>query len=186
MAILRRVPVVWTGQTGLPGLSVFYSLQADDATAALGTFFNSIKGSFVSPLSWAVPSSGDSIESTTGTLTGAWTGGTAATVGASGGGVYPAGTGGIIRWLTGMVRNGRKFQGRTYLTGISGSQYDTDGTILAASVTQWNTAAATLAGSGLLQLWGRPTTPGGSDGIVHPILAGVAVDKVTSLRTRRN
>ncbi len=186
MASVRRVPVVWNGLPGLPGLSVFYTDAADDVTTELGTFFNAIKGSFVSPLSWSIPSSGDEIDSTTGTLTGTWSGGTAANIGASGGGVYPAGTGGMIRWRTQFIRNGRKAQGRTFLTGIMGSQYDTDGTILAASITTWQGAASTLVTAAKLHLWCRPSAPGASDGQFPLITAGQAVDKVTSLRSRRN
>lgn len=186
MADLRRVVVEWSGLTGLPGVSVFYTLSTDDATAELGTFFNAIKGSFVSPLSWRIPAAGDQIDSATGTLTGAWSGGTGATIGASGSGVYPAGTGGMIRWLTGTIRRGRKFEGRTFLTGIMGSQYDTDGTILAASITQWQSAATALAAANKLVLWGRPIPTGAANGVASKISAGVAVDKVTSLRSRRN
>lgn len=186
MASLRRVPVVWTGLTGLPGLSVFYCASADDVTTNLGTFFNAIKGSFVSPLSWSIPASGDEIDEATGTLTGSWTGGTAASIGASGSGAYPAGTGGMIRWTTGQIVNGRKFQGRTFLTGIMSSQYDTDGTILAASLTTWQSAASALVAPGKLRLWHRPSSPGAADGTSRAVVAGVAVDKVTSLRSRRN
>jgi hypothetical protein len=186
MADLRRVKVEWTTGAGGAGLSVFYSASADDATASLGTFFNAIKGGFVGAVTWTIPSTGDKIESTTGNLTGAWTGGTGASIAGSTSGAYAAGTGFLARWTTGVIRGHRKFQGRTFLVPISSGLYDSSGTIDNTNLATFQAAVTALAAANKLVLWGRPTTPGGSDGISSTILAGTAVDKVVSLRTRRS
>lgn len=186
MSELRRVPVQWqTGAGGL-GVSVFYSIAADDATASLGTFFNAIKASFPAAVSWSIPSSGDKIEHTTGALTGSWSGGTAATITATGSGTYAAGTGGYVRWYTNTIRAGRKFYGRTYLLPILSAAYDNDGTITSSNLTTWQTAANALVTAAKCVVWGRPSTPGGSDGLFAGFTGAVVPDKVTSLRTRRS
>ena len=186
MADLRRVPVAWTTGPGGVGLSVFYTDAADDATAALGTFFNAIKGLFPPAVSWSIPSAGDQIDDATGALTGAWSGGTAASITGAGSGTWAAGTGMYVRWLTGGLRNSRKFQGRTFLCPVASGGYATDGTLDAANQAAVQTAVNTLAGTGLLQLWGRPIAPSTSNGVSGQIIAGVVPDKVTSLHSRRS
>jgi hypothetical protein len=185
MVAIRRVPVAWTTGPGGAGVSVFYSLAADDATASLAAFFNTIKGAFPAAVTWAVPSSGDTIESTTGALTGSWSGGSASTITGGGSTAYAAGTGAYVRWYTNTIRNGRKFVGRTFLVPLLGSMYDTTGTIENANLGTFQTAANTLVGVGFVGVWGRPTTPGGSNGLWGQFTSAVVPDKVTSLRSRR-
>jgi len=186
MADIRRVPVAWTTGPGGAGLSVFYSASADDATAALGTFFNAIKGLFPGAVTWSIPAAGDKLESSTGALTGTWSGGTAATVTGSGAGNYAAGTDLYVRWLTGGLRNSRKFQGRTFLVPVLTGGYDSSGTIDNSNLSTVQTAVNTLVATGLLILWGRPIAPSTSNGLINPITAGVVPDKVTSLKSRRS
>jgi hypothetical protein len=186
VAAIRRVPVSWTTGPGGAGVSIFYSAFGTDATAALGTFFNAGKAKFNTGVTWAIPSSGDTIDENTGLITGAWTGGTAASISGTSSGAYAAGTGYYINWLTGTIRNGRKFRGRTFMCPIIITSYATDGTIDNSFLTQMQTDATALAAAGVLKVWGRPTTPGGSDGISQTVVAGQVPDKVTSLRTRRS
>ncbi len=186
MADLRRIPVAWTTGPGGSGVSVFYSLDPADPTGALGTFFNAIKGLFPTYVSWSIPSSGDTIESTTGALTGSWSGGTAATITGAGGGASAAGTGMYVRWYTNTIRNGRKFLGRTFLAPVAVGAYAADGTLDAANQAAVQTAVNTLVGASALVVWGRPTTPGGSDGLFAEQTSGLVPDVVTSLRSRRH
>jgi len=186
MATLRRIPVAWTTGPGGAGVSVFYSLDPDDPTGDLGTFFNAIKGLFPPAVTWQVPSAGDTIESTTGALVGAWTGGTGSTTAGSLNAAYAAGTGAYVRWVTGAIRNGRKFKGRTFLCPITAGSYQSDGTIDNTLLAILQTASSTLAATGLLRIWGRPIPEGASNGFSSPVLAGVVPDKVTSLRSRRS
>lgn len=186
MADLRKVPVTWTTGAGGLGLSVFYSADPDDVTTELGTFFNAIKAAFPGSVTWSIPSSGDTIESTTGILTGAWTGGTAASITATGGtSLYAAGTGGYVRWQTPLVIGGRRLKGRTFLCPIITDQYATDGTLNSTTLSGWQTAATTLATSGKLVVWHRGTVDDPT-GAAATVTAAVVPDKVTSLKTRRS
>jgi len=167
-------------------VSVFYSESVDDATAALGTFFNAIKGLFPTAVTWQIPSSGDEIESTTGELTGAWTGGTGATYAGTLSSAYAAGTGAYVTWRTGAIRAGRKFQGRTFLCPITAGSYDSTGTIDNTLLAILQTAATNLATADVLVIWGRPRLGGSDPGTAAHVIAGQVPDKVTSLRTRRS
>ena len=186
MAVLLRVPVVWSGLTGLPGVSVLYwdggvSSVMTDVTA----FFNAIKGVFPSGLSWTIPNAGDNIDDATGTLIGDWSTTGGGTVSATGGfTAYAAGTGARVRWNTGNIVDGRRLRGSTFLVPLTGGGYDSSGTIENTTLSTLQTAATTLASTGALKVWSRPT-PGGSDGTSGTVLSAVVPDRVTSLRSRR-
>lgn len=186
MVDMRRVQVLWTTGIGGSGLSVFYTLDPVDATAELGTFFNAIKGFFPNAVSWNVPSSGDMIDAATGTLVGGWSGGTAASIAATGGATpYVAGTGALVRWNTGGIVRGRRVKGRTFLAPLLTGLFDATGTLNDANVATMQTAVNNLAAAGKLRIWSRPpdgSTPGGT----FPVLSGTVADRVTSLRTRRS
>lgn len=185
MADLRRVEVVWSGAWGLPGVSVFYSADPDDATAGLAAFFSSISNRFPNSLTWSCGTSGDTVDVATGTLTGEWTGGTAINQTGSGGtGAYAAGTGAYVQWGTPLIVGGRRLKGRTFLAPLLASEYQADGSITAACLTTLNTAAATLEALGKIVIWHRPS-PGGSNGIAATVTSGNVPDQVTSLKTRR-
>jgi hypothetical protein len=182
---MRKNPVTWSTGIGGVGLSVFYSPFGVDVTTELGTFFNAIKTLFPNAVTWDIPGSGDVVDDATGQITGAWTAGTAATIGATGGtGAYVAGTGAYVRWQTNGIENGRRVRGRTFLAPLLGASFENNGTLVNANVTTIQTAVTTLAASGKLLIWHRPS-PGGSNGASHAVVAGTVPDKVTSLRTRR-
>lgn len=185
MPSLRRVEVTWTGLTGLPGLSVFYTDAASDVTTNLGTFFNAIKGAFPTGLSWSIPSTGDEVDVATGLLTGSWTGGTAATVAAGPNTPYAAGVGAFIRWGTPLIIGGRRLKGRTFLAPLLSSLYDASGTIDNANLGTLQSAASTLAAAGKLVTWHRPSTLAPSGGASATITSAQVPDQVTWLKTRR-
>jgi hypothetical protein len=186
MATLRKVLVTWNGATGLPGLSVFYTAAADDATANLGTFFTAIKALFPSSLSWSIPAAGDEISDVSGQLVGGWSGGTAASVTATGGASYAAGTGSYIQWGTATIVNGRRLKGRTFLCPLTTSTYDTDGTITAAANTTVNGALTTLVATNKLRIFHRPLVHTFTGGISDVVSSGTLSDKTASLTTRRS
>jgi hypothetical protein len=180
-----RIPVIWNGLTGLPGVGVFYGdTTVSTAPADLVTFFNAIKGLFPSGLSWAVPSSGDLVNDNDGSLAGTWASGGGATVTATGGpNPYAAGVGCAIRWNTAGVVAGRRVRGRTFLTGALTGLYDTNGTLTGANVTTLQNAANALVASGSVRIWSRPTPSRSGDSFT--IAGAIAQDQVTSLRSRR-
>ena len=185
MAVLRRINVAWVGATGLPGVSVFYAPAATDAGADLVTFFNAIKGLIPAVATITVPTSGDTIDDATGTLASGWSSGTGAAIACTGGGNYWSGVGAYINWGTTTIVNGRRLRGRTFICPLTINQSDSNGTLLAACVTTLQTASTTLAGSGHLSIWHRPSTPGASDGTSGLVSSALVPDQVTSLRTRR-
>lgn len=185
MTDIRRVFVTWTGTTGLPGVSVFYSLGSDDATASLGTFFNAIKGLIPNVVQIGIPGSGDKLEHTTGKLSGSWAGGTSASIAGTAPGAFAAGVGLYVRWGTNTIRAGRKFVGRTFICPINSGLFDAQGTIATAPLSTVQTAAnALVAASPTIVIYGRPHT-GLSDGIFAGVTSALAPDVVTSLRSRR-
>jgi len=185
MATLRRIPVTWTGLTGLPGVSVFYAASAVDAAANIDTFLSAVATRFPNGLTWSCPASGDTIDDTTGHLNGTWTGGTVIVrSGAGGSSGYAAGVGVAVQWLTGGLVNSRRLKGRTFLCPLLASEFQSDGTIAAATMTAITNAANTLATAGVLQIWHRPS-PGGSDGVSSVTVGASVPDRVTALRSRR-
>jgi hypothetical protein len=185
VATIRRCEVTWSGLTGLPGLSVFHAPAGIDPTGSLVTFFNAIKGVFPTPLTWDIPNTGDELSDSTGVLTGGWAGAGGGAVVGTAAAPHAAGTGAFVSWATTAIVGGRRLKGRTFLAPLWNSGYDGSGTILLATQTTLQTACNALASSGVLVVWHRPTTPGGSDGVSHAVSAGTVPDKVTSLRSRR-
>lgn len=185
MANLRRIKVTWTTGIGGTGLSVFYTADPDDATANLGTYFNAIKALFPNTVSWQIPSSGDLLDIGSGHLAGGWSGGTAATISATGGvSTYAAGTGTYVIWKTGTVVHFRNLQGRTFLVPLMAAIYDSDGTLQPGHVTTLQNAANTLVAAGKIAIWHRPTNFVG--GVLVGANAAQQMDRVTSLRSRRS
>lgn len=182
---MRRMQVGWQTGVGGSGVSVFYSPFGVDMTTDLATFFNALKAQFPTVVTWDIPGSGDVIDEVSGKITGAWTAGTAATITATGAGNYAGGTGAYIKWQTAGIVNGHRVRGRTFLVPIVVTSYDAQGTIAAAAQTLYNTTATTLAATGKMLIWHRPTSSTSNDGSSHPVVAGSSPDKVTSLRTRR-
>lgn len=189
MADLSRVRVAWSGSAVVgPGVSTFYT-TGDGASlqAALRTFFTAIQTAFPNLKGdWTFPSGGEIIDSATGELTGAWTGGTPATIPwASSNAVWASGVGARVRWETGAFARGRRVRGSTFLVPLNISAYDADGTIVGVFVTQIQTAAnALVAAVPELTVWSRPTAAGG-DGGTATVTSAIVPDKVSWLRSRR-
>lgn len=185
MATIKRVVVAWNGLSGLPGYSVLYADAATDPTGPLATFFNAIKAQFPSPLTWTVPSSGDTIDALTGTLNGQWTGTGGTTVAASTSGAYVAGTGAFVRLGTGVILNGRRLKGRLFLAPLKNDQFDTGGRVSAAALAILQPAVTALVGANVLTVWHRPHPHGTSTGASATVTSGTVPTSVTSLRSRR-
>lgn len=185
MADIDRVEVAWTGLAGLPGVSVFHFIPGNPAPASLVTFFTAIAGVFPLGLSWTIPTSGDTFDDATGTLTGGWTGSGGGTVAASGAAQHASGCGAYVNWATGFIVNGRRLRGRTFLAPIMNSAYDSAGTIVTGNLTTLQNAATALAVGDGMVIWHRPTTPGASNGSSALTISAQVPDQVTSLRSRR-
>ena len=194
MANLARIPVTWGGETGLPGLSVFYADAAvSTAVAALSTFFGALKVNWPNGQTWTVPGAGDIIESTTGALVGTWTMSGGSTINGTGGSVaFTAGTGCRVRWLTTGITNGRRVRGSTFLTGMVATVYNVSGQVSSGIVSNLQTAANAIVADGSFRVWSRPYTfdpahPGVPTraGSSNAYTAATVLAPLTSLRTRR-
>lgn len=182
----RKVQPTWQIGPGGTGVSAFYTLDSVDATVEIGTFFNAVKGIFSDQTSVTVPATGDIFDASTGTLTGAWTGGTTATYTGTTHSAYVAGTGMFIKWITGSVVGGHRVRGRTFICPVLSNTFDVDGTITSGALSTIQTAATTLAATGKIYVWHRPSSHGAADGSMHLITGAQVPDKVTSLATRRH
>lgn len=177
--------MAWTTGPGGAGVSIFYTLDPADATAALGTFFNACKASFNTSISWSIPSSGDTIDSGSGRLVGSWSGGTAASIAGTSAGTYAAGTGILIRWLTNTVVGGRKFIGHTYMVPTITSTYDSTGRIASTALTTFQAATDALVAGSALVVYKRPPKGTFAGGFFAEQTAGTVLSAVTSLKSRR-
>lgn len=190
MADILRMRVAWTG-TPVPGggVSTFYALPTTTVSAwqtAVKTFFSSCSNFIANGITWTIPANGDTIDDTTGHLTGAWTNGTDQTTTSGTSGSFAAGVGMLVRWKTGSIYHNRRIQGRTFLLPVASNLYEADGTILNSQITlAQNAANAYVATPNIFPVvWSRPGKkgPGSSFGIN----SAQAMDKVAVLRSRRH
>ena len=186
MADMNRLRVTWSGATGLPGISTFYLPDTLTNVSSFVTFFNAIKAAFPSGLTWVIDASGDVINDTNGLLVGAWSGTGASSVTATGGSNYGAGMGGYITWNTTEVIAGRRLKGRTFLAPLDSGQYDNTGTLLNSTRATINAACTVLVAASGLLVWHKRTGSIPNTGSSHPAVSGIAPDRVTMLRSRRD
>lgn len=189
MTIMQRVRVQWSG-TGVVGggLSTFYTIgSAGDLTSALATLFGTLKSQIPPSVTILIPGSGETLESSDGVLAGAWTAVPPAAIVGTGQSEFAGGVGGRIVWSTAGITRGRRVRGSTYLVPLHNSAYDTNGSLSAAIMagfpTPINNFVADLTPD--LVIWSRPSGPGATDGVAHPVVAGAIADATSWLRTRR-
>lgn len=194
MADLKRCSVAWQGWPGAPGVSQFYLDDTAGQTQvdAIRTFFNAMVALLPTGLTITVPNSGDTVDESTGKLTGTWSVPTApvAVVG-TGIGAYAGNAGAVVHWLTNSVTRNRRIRGRTFLVPLVGS-YDSAGSLATASQNGIATAATNLvtAAGGLIHVWVRPVYQKGTGSLIRggmsgPITSSRVPDLAVSLRSRR-
>lgn len=187
MANIDKVQTLWTGFTGAPGYTTMYWMSGLTNKCALTrTYFDAIKGVIPSTITLQVQSSGLEIDETSGAANGVWSETAVTAVVGTAVGVYAAPSGSIADWLTSAFVAGRRVRGRSFMVPLSGTAYQSDGTLLAtAQTTLANAAAALVTGAaGTLGVWHRPV--GGSGGVFHLTTSSTVPDKVVVLRSRRD
>lgn len=165
-----------------------------DAQAAVDkvyAFFNAIKAYFPAQVTIQVLGEAEAIEDTTGILQDVLVATTpAAIVGTAGTTVaYAAALGAVVSWRTGLVRNGRRIRGRTFLVPLSSLAFDNTGTLIPAALTTFNAAAVTLrdqTGIADIGVYARPSAPGAADGEWALITGHSIPDMGSILRSRRD
>lgn len=153
-----------------------------DATDCLGRFraaWNALATGVCTGYGITFNPTVDVFDSATGDLTGQFTGTPPAAISFSGGAApLPAQVQGLVAWNTSIVRRGRFLRGRSYIPGADEALNTASGVPSAAYIGVLNNyitaMLATGATASTLQVWGRPTTPGGSDGVAGPVSGGVA------------
>jgi len=182
---MNRVKVLWQNFPGAPGYSNFYVGTSVVNQTEIRAFWNALITYIPTGTTITVPSSGDVVDESTGTITGAWSGTANTVVTCTGTGTYAGSAGACINWRTSLLIAGRRPIGRTFVVPLVSGSMDSGGTIATATLTGMGTAANTLITNlaGELKVWSRP----------RPALAGANVtvtsynipDMAAVLRTRR-
>jgi hypothetical protein len=186
---IRQIRVVYSGLTGLPGVSTHYcdtGATINTVLSSLRTFYNSCAAYFPVGLTVAVQNTGNDINETTGALVGTWSGTAVSVVsGAAGSGRHAAGVGACVSWLTTTVGAHRFLHARSFLVPLETSAYQADGSIDGSALSTFTGAAISLltAIPGDLYAWHRPV--GGSGGSTGAITGSRVPDRVATLKTRR-
>lgn len=176
MAALERIRAAWSGFAGGPGVSTFYVGNASAMIAPIRQFFFSNSDLMPVDVHIQVESTGDVIESTTGLLTGSWSGTPVAVVDGTGTGAYAAPVGATVRWETGNVVNGHRVRGRTYMVPLLTTVFQAGGALTVAAMNQLRVNGQALIDGSPSQLtvFTRPrvAVPSWTDkhGKVHPAI----------------
>lgn len=196
MAIMR-VRFNITATTGLPGLHTTYwkgassspvSADALDVVARVRAYWDAIKG-LVAPgviITCNVPV--DVLDQTTGLLIGQLGAGSPASVTGTGSAIAPRATMMLLRYNTGVVVNGRRLQGRSFI-GPVGVNTNSSGSVAGASAGLLVSATSTLQTgptSSLIQVWHRPTAANPSGGLSADVISFSTNNEFAVLRSRRD
>lgn len=184
---MLRVRVNLTGDTVGPGLSTFYfdgTTQglADDAAAAVATFWTAIAAYHPSYGTWSVDTQVAVLNAVNGQLTDTLTVAPASGTGSDGSAQLSAASQGLIRLRTASVLGGRRLAGRLFIPGATETYNDTGGVPTAGYKLALNNAATALindAGNAWV-VWSRV------NGTVGVITAADTWSKWAVMRSRRD
>lgn len=195
MANINRFRVVWSGISGGTGISTFYtdtSLPVNTFLTALRAFFQSFPTFLPTGVILTYPSAVDTLNATNGALVASLPATPPAVTSGSGAGGYSAPAGVQVKWNTGLVVDGHRVSGRTFLVPINGNQVGTTGMVLPSCQSTVGTAAAALiaaCGTSFV-VWHRPKLGAGGavirNGVSVPIISGEVPIKPVVLRGRRD
>lgn len=191
MGEIGRVTVVQQGYTGAPGYTNLHFFgdpmspsTAQDAVDDTYAFFNALGagmgGAWVFSINPDVPI----YDVATGALQRIETTTPSAQSVFAGGGAYSAGVGAVVQWTTAAVHLTKRLRGRTFIVPLAGAAYDATGTISSTTLSNYRTAANTLAAVANFGVWGRPV--GGSGGVWSAATGASIRDHVAWLSSRRD
>ena len=183
----REILTDWTTPAGSGFRSVTFwdsAVAVEGQRAKWQAFLEDINTVLDNGTSWIIRTEGREMDNATGTLTGAWSDGTAQVGGGAGSGETVAdATQILVRWSTATIVNGRFHRGRTFIPGCQVAAL-VSGNLAAANVTAINTACTTLLtdneGFGV---WHRPVD--GAGGSFSLATSGNAWSELAVLRQRR-
>ena len=120
---MREVLTDITTPSGSGKVAVMYfdeTQPADPQTAAVQAFWSGIAPQLDQAFRFRVRSNGRLVDEATGQLQGFWSGvGYTEVTGQGSGGAVADATQVLVRWRTGVVRNGREVRGRTFIPGLN-------------------------------------------------------------------
>lgn len=199
MTELRRVRSVWSGFPGGPGVTTMYLLDTDTAVADLHILWAALAFALPVDVHIQVENIGDTIEDSTGALTGTWPASDAvSSVAGTNESGYAAPVGAVVDWLTSTVTGGSRLRGRSFLVPLAGNNFQTDGTLTTTSHDDIANACSNWADSQVSSfvVWRRPRIARAADGSrpavtaragSHGLVTGSRVpDMAAVLRSRRD
>jgi hypothetical protein len=155
----------------------------------LHDFFGVLLGLMPAGVTINMPTTGPRINPVNGDLVGSWIRASTSTMSGSAGTTYAAGVGASVRWETGVVLDGHRVRGRTYLVPLVSAIFDADGTLMfSQQALILNAALATVTAMGTnMQVWHRPSTTGTPHvGSAVPVTTAAVPDRPAILRSRRS
>lgn len=193
----------WNGTSGGPGLTQlalrttalneWSNAESQAAVDIVRAFWQGLRTSFPDELTLTVSPIVDIYNEFTGDLVNSFTAGTApAPVIGGGTSTYAGGVGAKVNWNTGVVRNGRRVRGHTYLVPIIGTAFTNTGTVASATQLAVTTVAETMRSALIatnhpLVVYSRPVTgEGARPGVITDVIGGVCGTKSAILRGRRD
>lgn len=200
---LFRSRVIFNIFEGAPGVATFYSLDVSTWSTNMDALWDAIWANAPGGATATVEHFGDEIEDTTGALVGAWDDHTSDHVVTGGGiGPYAPPVGALVQWRTGVILDGSRVQGHTFVVPMSGNSYDASGFIASTFRTPMQSAADAFvaAESSSFVIWHRPfpgraagpgtppkpTAKAAHDGGHALVTSAVVPGKTAVLRSRRD
>lgn len=155
---LSRVKVVNQGSPGGNAATNFYfSTVGTTELNALGTFLTGLKPYWPTSITMVIPSTGDIINESDGTLSGSWSATPPAAVVGTGGNIGATPVGFEVAWLAAAVVDGHRPVGKTLIVPCASGAINSSGVIAPATVTAVNSAAATFLATAVnFKIWHRP------------------------------
>jgi hypothetical protein len=188
MALRTRVQI--TGMSGGPALSTMYWLgetqgDAEAAIAAVAAGWSALEANLANDIAWSTEPDVDTIDAQ-GVLTGSFQVAVESGAGTSVNDPLAWATQGLLRWGTGVIRNGREVRGRTYLPGFTEAD-NVNGAPAPSAITVMQAAVAGFlpATGAVMVIWARPS-PDLTTGQFAPVQGGSPWNRWAVLRSRRD
>lgn len=202
--MVQEYKALWNVPGGGAGFSTFYA-ETDGSLAQMQEFANNVRA-FFAGVSTFIPntvtitfeSEVRTLNTATGTLEDVDAVNAPAQVTGVAVGAYAAGAGGRVDWRTSGIVAGRRVVGRTFLVPIIGTSFESNGTLVAGTITdiQADADAYLAAFTSIVGavVWSRPVVAdptadppiAARAGSFHAIQSATVPDKSALLRSRRD
>ena len=199
---MNRVRVTWSGLGVGPGLSTFFFGDTTSDMDPLKTFLTQMCFYLPNSAAFTIPNGGDKINETDGKIVGTWVATNAGGSTGSGGTAGYSGVSGFcVNWLSSLIVNGSRVQGRTFFVPASVNLYQSNGTIVdgTLSTLQAQAQAMVVAYAGEFKVFSRPFAGRAASagpppkpaipprvGSAAQVIAARVPDKAVILRSRRD